>query len=582
MSGRNVKNAFEFRSSLLAVFLCLLFVVLAAKLFYLQVLQGAELKKAAEAQHSIYQKLLPSRGEIDMVDKASSALVPLATNVKSYLVYAVPSEVLNPGLAAASLAGVLQLDSKDILGKITQTDKKYVIIKKQLTDAEQSQIKQLALAGIFFDSEDTRVYPQNSLLSQTVGFLGYSGKNPNKTGLYGLERYFNQDLSGSSGQVTAQKDSGGAMIYGAGIDREPALDGANLILTIDQTIQFQAESMLKDMVDKNGADSGSIIVANPKTGAILALAGYPNFDPNQYNTVANPADFNNQTVTGNYEPGSVFKAITMAAALDENKVTATSTYVDTGDVAVGGFHIHNSDNKAHGLTTMTQVLDWSYNTGAVYAENQLGNPDFLKYVNAFGFGQATGIELPETKGSLDGLKGNNQTNYDTASFGQGILVTPMQMLQAYTAFANGGKMMKPYIIQSEIFPDGKIVDTKPTVVKQVISPQTASTLDAMLVDVVENGYGAKAAVPGYFVAGKTGTAQVAGPDGKYLVNDNIGSFIGFAPVDNPQFVMLIRVDHPRDAEFSETTAVPVWGKLAQFILNYMGIPPSRPIPANKQ
>ena len=566
----------------MAVFLCLLFMVITARLFYLQVLHGSQLKQQAEAQHNIYQKLLPSRGEIDLVDKASSALVPLATNIKSYLVYAVPPEIINPNLTAAGLAGVLKMDQADILSKITQTDKKYVIIKKQLTDQEQAQIKQLALAGIFFDSEDARVYPQNSLLSQTVGFLGYSGQNPDKTGLYGLERYFNQPLSGAPGQITAQKDNGGIMIYGAAIDQQPAIDGVNLLLTIDQTIQFQAESMLKDMVDKNGADSGCVIVANPKTGAILALAGYPNFDPNQYSKADNPADYNNKAVTGNYEPGSVFKAITMAAALDEGKVTPLTTYNDTGDVAVGGFHIHNSDNKAHGVTTMTQVLDWSYNTGAVYAESQLGNADFLKYVNAFGFGKPTGVELPETKGSTDGLKGNNQTNYDTASFGQGILVTPMQLLEAYTTFANGGKMMKPYLVQSKIYPDGRVVDTQPVMVAQVISPQTAATLDAMLVDVVENGYGAKAAVPGYFVAGKTGTAQVAGNNGRYLENDNIGSFIGFAPVENPQFVMLIRIDHPTDAKFSETTAVPVWGKLAQFILNYMGIPPSRPIPPSKQ
>jgi cell division protein FtsI/penicillin-binding protein 2 len=581
MVGRNITSPFEFRSSLLAVFLFLLFFAVIGKLFYLQVLQGKILRQQAENQHSIYQKLLPSRGEIDLVDKSSSALVPLATNLKSYLVYAVPSDILNLNLTAAGLAGVLQMDQKDILSKIGQQGKKYVIIKKQLTQDEQDKIKALLLPGIFFDSEDTRVYPQNNLLSQSVGFVGYSAQSPLKTGLYGLEKYFDKDLTGTAGQIVADKANNGDWIYGANMQQQLPEDGVNLLLTVDQTIQFQAESMVKDMVQKNGADSGCIIVANPKTGAILAIAGYPDFSPNQYNLADSPADYNNKSVTGNYEPGSVFKAITMAAALDEGRVTPQTTYNDTGDIAVGGFHIHNSDNKAHGVTSMSQVLDWSYNTGAVFAQNLLGNQDFLKYLKTFGFGQATGIELPEAKGNLDSLKGNNQTNYDTASFGQGITVTPMQMLQAYTAFANGGKMMKPYIVQSKIYPGGRTVNTEPKVVAQVIAPQTASVLDAMLVDVVENGYGAKAAVPGFFVAGKTGTAQVAGSNGKYLADDNIGSFVGFAPVDNPQFVMLIRIDHPRDAVFSETTAVPVWGKMAQFILNYMGIPPSRPIPAGK-
>ena len=582
MVTRNIKSPFKLRSSILTVFLFLLFLGVLGRLFYLQVLQGSVLKKQAENQHNIYQKLLPSRGEIDLVDKSSSATVPLATNLKSYLVYAVPPQILNANLAAASLAGVLKFEQKDVLAKIIQPEKKYVIIKKQLSQEEQDKIKALALPGIFFDSEDTRVYPQNNLLSQTVGFMGYSDKNPAKAGLYGLEKYFDKDLAGKAGQIFADKDNSGGWIYGANMQQQLPEDGVNLLLTVDQTIQFQAESMVKDMVEKNGADSGSIIVANPKTGAILAIAGFPDFNPNEYNLADTPAVYNNKAVTGNYEPGSVFKAITMAAALNEGKVTPQTTYNDTGDIFVGGFHIHNSDNKAHGITTMTQVLDWSYNTGAVYAQNLLGNDTFSKYLKLFGFGQATGIELPETKGSLDSLKIlSNQTNYDTASFGQGIVVTPMQVLQAYTAFANGGKMMKPYIIQSKIYPDGRTVNTEPKTVAEVITPQTASIIDSMLVDVVENGYGKKAAVPGFFVAGKTGTAQVAGPNGKYLADDNIGSFVGFAPVDNPQFVMIVRIDHPRDAVFSETTAVPVWGKMAQFILNYMGIPPSRSIPAGK-
>ena len=275
------------------------------------------------------------------------------------------------------------------------------------------------------------------------------------------------------------------------------------------------------------------------------------------------------------------KAITMAAAIDENKVTPQSTFVDTGSVKVDNFTIKNALPGARGVQTMTQVLDYSLNTGAIYAENQLGNPDFLKYLKTFGFGQRTGIELPETTGDLAGLNGNITVNYDTASFGQGITATPIQVLQAYSALANGGKMMKSYIVQSKIYSDGKAVNTKPTQVGQVVSPNTASEVSAMLVDDVENGEGKKAGVAGYYVAGKTGTAQVAGNDGKYVANDNIGSFVGYAPVDNPQFVMLLRIDHPRDVAFAESTAAPAWGQMAQFILNYMHVAPTRPLPAGK-
>jgi cell division protein FtsI/penicillin-binding protein 2 len=348
----------------------------------------------------------------------------------------------------------------------------------------------------------------------------------------------------------------------------------DLILTVDKTIQFQVESVLKDMVTKNAADSGDIIVMNPKTGAILAIASYPDFDPNNYGKVADHSVFNNQAVTGTYEPGSTFKAITMAAALDEGKITPNTTYTDTGKVAVDNFIIKNAEGGARGVQTMTQVLDLSLNTGAIFAESQLGNPDFLKYVKAFGFGKPTEIELPETKGDISGLNGNITVNYYTASFGQGISATPMQMIQAYGALANGGKMMRPFLVQSKIYSDGTVKNTQPQSLGQVVSSQTASTIDAMLVDVVENGFGKQAKVAGFYVAGKTGTAQVV-QNGKYIANDNIGSFIGFAPVENPQFVMLVRVDHPRSASFAESTAVPPWGKLAQFILNYMQIPPTR-------
>ena len=362
----------------------------------------------------------------------------------------------------------------------------------------------------------------------------------------------------------------------------PEQDGDTLVLTIDKTIQFNVEQVLKDAVTKHGADSGSVIVVNPKTGAIMAMATYPDFNPNAFNKVTDPKVFNNQTTTGNYEPGSTFKAITMAAALDEGKINPTTTYTDTGSVKVDNYIIKNAEGGARGVQTMTQALSLSLNTGAIFAENQIGNQDFLSYIQKFGFGKKTGIELPETGGNLANLiKGNIEVNFDTASFGQGITVTPLQMIQAYTAFANGGKMMKPYIVQSKIDPNGKVTQTQPEVVGQPISAQTASTLSAMLVDVVENGFGKRAAVPGYYIAGKTGTAQVVGKDGKYDATNNIGSFIGYGPVQDPQFLMIVRIDHPRDVQFAESTAGPAFGQLAQFILNYLHVAPTRDVSGKK-
>lgn len=570
---------FNTRSSLLTAFLLLLFCVIIWRLFDLQILQGRQIRQQAEAQHSIYKKLLPSRGDIDLADKTTLQTIPLATNIKSYTVYAVPQDILNPELTAYSLASVLGLDAKDILSKITDKTRRYVPLKKQLTDDEQAKIKALNLSGIYFDSEDTRVYPQGNLLSQVVGFVGYDATGTQKVGLYGLERSFQTELAGKIGSLDAQKDALGAVIEGPSTEEQPAQDGVNLVLTIDKTLQFQAQSVLQDTVTKNGADSGCVIIADPKTGAILAMATYPDFDPNNYGKATNPSVFNNEATSGVYEPGSTFKAITMASTLDENKVTPQSTYTDYGFVNVDNYTVKNAEPGARGVQTMMQVIDFSLNTGAIFAENQLGNPDFLKYLKTFGFGQKTGIELPEAAGDLSGLKGNVQVNYDTASFGQGISVTPIQMVQAYIALANNGTMLKPYIVQTKINLDGSTQNTKPWVLGQVVTPQTAQQISAMLVDDVENGFGKKAAVPGYFMAGKTGTAQVPRADGKpgYDPTNNIGSFIGYGPIENPRFVMLVRVDHPRDVQFAESTAAPAWGQLAQFILNYMHIAPTRQV-----
>lgn len=574
-------DVFSRRMTVLAVFLLFVTAVIIFKLFVLEAVQGALNRKLAEGQYSIYKKLLPSRGEIELIDPTTLQPTLLATNVKQFLVYAVPQEVLEPQLTADSLATVLSLNPADILPKLTDKTRKYVPLKKKLTDDEQAKVTALKLPGIYFDSEDTRIYPQQTLLSQTLGFVGYNSQNTStKVGLYGLEKFFQKDLSGLSGNVAQENDPSGAWMYGSNQQIQQAQDGKNLILTIDKSIQFKAESLLSDTVTKNGADSGCVIVEDPKTGAILAIASYPNFDPNQFNLVTNASFFSNEAVVGNYEPGSIFKAITMAAAIDESKVQPSTTYTDTGSVVVGKYTIKNAEGPARGTITLTQALDQSLNTGAIFAENQLGNQDFYKYLQAFGFGLKTGIELPEAYGSLDNLKGNNEVNFDTASFGQGITVTPMQMVQAYATLANGGKMMKPYIVESSVDADGNATVTKPQQAGQPVSAKTANTVTAMLVDVVENGLGKKAAAPGYYIAGKTGTAQIAGPGGKYLVNDNIGTFVGFGPVEDPQFVMLVRIDHPRDVSFAESTAAPAWGQLAQFILSYDHISPTRPTPTN--
>lgn len=581
MVKRTVKNGiFEQRSSFLTVFLLFLFCLIICRLFYLQILKGKSILEQATAQHRIYKQILPSRGQIELTDSTSElGSFPVATNLKSYLVYAVPQDITNPTLTASSLASVLGLDETEILTKISDQKKKYVPLKKKLTDEEQSKIKLLGLSGIFFDSEDTRFYPANDLLSQTLGFVGYKDTGTEKVGLYGLERYFQEDLAGAKGTLEGQKDNSGAQIFGVENNNRPAIDGTNLILTIDKSIQFKAEAILEEAVVKNLADSGSLIVADPKTGKILAMASYPDFNLNEFNKVEDPSLFNNMNTTGAYEPGSTFKAITMAAAIDAGQVTPDSTYTDYGFIEVDGHKIKNSDPEARGVQTMKDVISNSLNTGVIFLEQKLGHEEFLKYVKKFGFGKKTGIELPESTGDLNNLKGNIRVNYYTASFGQGITATPIQMVQSYFPLANNGVMMKPYLIAAKVYPDGNVEKTETQEVGQIISKKTASLVSGMLVDVVEVGHGKKAAVPGYYMAGKTGTSQVVKKDGTagYAEQDNIGSFLGYGPAEDPKFVMLVRVNHPRTVQYAESTAAPAWGKMAQFLVNYMQIAPTREI-----
>src|SRR3989344_2925129 len=567
-------NTFGKRTALVTVFLLLFFLSIAARLFFLQVISGKAARLLAEDQHSIFTKLLAARGEIKIADKFSSSPYPVATNIKKPLVYAVPSEISSPTSTAIKLAGILKIDEQEILKRFEDKSRKYAPLKRQITDKQQEDIKNLKLPGINFDYEEVRVYPEGNMLSHVLGYVGF--KDERKEGLYGLERYFEKQLAGKNGEALQEAGAKGGWIFGATRDITMPVDGVNLILTIDKSIQFKVETVLKDAVLKHGADQGAVIVLNPKSGAVLAMAGFPDFNPNEYNKVPEPKIFLNQATVGAYEPGSVFKPITMAASINEGKITPDTVYEDKGFVDIDSYTIKNSDLKAHGKQTMTQVLEESLNTGAIFAKEQIGNDKFYEYLKRFGFGKSTGIEILEHKGNLDNLKADIKVNYHTASFGQGITVSPIQLIQAFTAIANGGKMMQPFMVQAKVLPSGKTEETQTRAVGEVISEKTANTVAAMMVSVVESGHGKRAGVKGYYIAGKTGTAQIPKQDGKgYEPDKTIGTFIGFGPVEDPQFLMLVRIDRPSDVKFAESTAAPAFGEIAQFILNYYNIPPSR-------
>ena len=328
------------------------------------------------------------------------------------------------------------------------------------------------------------------------------------------------------------------------------------------------------MLKKWEASGGSVIVQDPNTGKILAMADRPSFDPNSYKDFPT-ANFLNRNVQEVFEPGSSFKPITMAMGLDLGKVTPQTTFTDSGYIEIAGYKIKNFSEKVFGLQTMSQVLEKSINTGAMYVENSVGDDNFLNYVINMGFGQKTGIDLPgEVNGDITNLYSGRKINYLTSSFGQGIAVTPIQLINAYSAIANGGKLMKPYVVDKIIVDGGQEVVTKPEVVGIPISEKTSNKLKSMLVSVVDNGFD-KARIKGYDIAGKTGTAQI--PDGKggYSEDEFIHDFLGFAPAYNPKFVILIKIDRPKGIQFAADSLSPVFRNIAAFLINYYNIPPTR-------
>ncbi len=571
---KHLKEIKDWRIRVLFFLFLVIVLAVVSRLFVLQVSEHDEYRALAYGEHSFFQNLIPKRGEIYMQDKDGPYLV--AVNRDTQMVYAVPKEVTDADADALALAPVLQMDANDLKVKLSKPDDMYEPLEHRLSDDQIGRIKNLNLKGIHLVDESYRYYPSNELGSNLLGFVGWKGNT--LEGRYGFEAYYDSKLSGQAGTVFGQRDAAGKLLdMGGKQDITQAKDGDSFILSVDHIVQYQAEKILKNAISKYAAESGNITVMDPNTGKILAMASYPTFDPNNYSKVSDISVFRNQPVNETYEPGSVFKAITMAAGLDEGKITPDSTYIDTGEVKDAGYTIHNALLKAYGLQTMTNVLEKSLNTGVIHVEQLIGNKNFADYVRRFGFGQPTGIDLmgeaPGNIGNLNNL--NSDIQFYTAAFGQGITVTPIQLAAAYSAIANGGTLMKPEMVDKIKHPDGTEESVEPEIIRRVISQQSAAEDAQMLHSVVVNGEGKQAGVPGYLVAGKTGTAQVASADSRgYSQNQTIGSFAGFAPLNNPKFTMVVSLTDPKNVVWAESSAAPVFGEMMKFLLDYYDVGPT--------
>lgn len=543
----------KWRINLIFILIVLFAAAIISRLVYYQIVKQELYRALAQGQQRSFQLIKGERGKIFF-----NGGEILATNIKGKYIFVSPEEVKEKEKTARELSQIFNLEEELILEKI-ERDSLFEKIKSNLTEEEEQSLKEIDLPGVYLGEAVFRQYPQATMVSQIIGFFGGEEK-----GQYGIEGYYDDFLEGKEKVFSSENSQG-------------SNKGADIFLTIDYNVQFIAEKLLATAKENLDIEAGQIIVLDPNTGKVLALAHFPEFDPNYYSEVDDFQIFQNGAVQKLFEPGSAFKPITMAAALDQGKVTPQTTYIDEGQVKIGKDTIYNYNNNVWGKQSMTEILEKSINTGAVFVEKQLGHDLFLQYMRAFGFFEQTGIDLQgEVSSENREFKKGYEINFATASFGQGIEMTPIQLVRAFCAIANGGELVKPYLAE-KILRDGEIIETKPEISSnQVISPKTASQITAMMISVVENGFGKGAKIPGYYIAGKTGTAQVSWSsleiDKEGYSDKTWQSFIGFFPAFEPEFVILVKLDNPktRTAEYS---AVPIFKELAKYIIYYYQIPP---------
>ena len=548
-----IKKMKNWRINLVFLIIILFGAVLIGCLFYIQIIKGDYYKALAYGQQKNFQIVKGERGKI-FFRKGEV----LATNVKGNYLSVCPDKIKEKEKTAEILSEILNIDKELILTKLKK-ESLFEKIKTNLTEEEKDKIKKSGLVGVDIKETFFRKYPQGLMASHIVGFLGGEDK-----GQYGIEGFYDNVLQGKEKIQNT---------FDTFLDN---IDGADIFLTVDYNIQFKTEELLEKAKKELDIDSGQIIVMNPISGEILALAIFPRFDPNNYSKIEDLDLFQNNAISKIFEPGSIFKPITMAVGLEKEKITPETSYVDEGSVVINGYPIKNYNNKTWGKRTMTEVLEYSINTGAIFVEKQIGHQTFLEYIDKFGFFNPTGIDLQGEifLGNKD-LKKGSDINFATASFGQGIGITPIQMVRAFSAIANGGRLVKPFMVKKIVDKDKSIQEIQPQLSDEpIISQKTASQLTAMLISVVEHGFGKNAKIPGYYIAGKTGTAQVPWKslniNKKGYSSKTWQSFISFFPAFNPQFLVLVKLDDPKN---KVTAAVPVFRELAEYIINYYAIPP---------
>ncbi|HSI20245.1 MAG TPA: penicillin-binding protein 2 [Verrucomicrobiae bacterium] len=579
----------------------LMTLALVGRIFSIAVLSHDSYLAKAKEQQQVERDILPRRGSLYVQDASNGTSVVVAQSIERFALSATPKNVIRKEEYARVLSQISGVEEarlrssfdksgwymepfmhnldksqvEEIAQKIWEIEKAHKAVFKPVNvnfDSAQGDVIHY-LGGVFFVREYERVYPETALLGQVLGFVNDKGK-----GQYGFEGQYDAELKGYAGRVSLEQDSRGTALKE--FQQVDGQDGTSYELTIDRNVQQVVEQELKKQVEDSEAKSGSVIVMDPKTGGIIAMANYPSYAPAEFRNLGKDQIglFDNPSISSVWEPGSIFKPLIMSGALDQGLVTPNTTDVFGASVNVDGYTITTALDKAFGKESMTDVLTNSDNVAMVWLGEKMGNTMMGDYLSRFGFGSQTGIDLKnEISGKVNPPQRWSNILRATTTFGQGIAVTPLQITSAYASIANNGVLMQPHVVKAAISSDGVRTETKVAAGKQVLKPQTATDMRNMLTAVVVHNH-KRAGVEGYKVGGKTGTAQVPDPDKPgYIENAYNHSFAGMAPADDPRYVMLVKIDQPnleKVGRFAEGTAVPLFGRISRFLLHYYQIPPT--------
>lgn len=544
-----------------------LFLLVVLRLFYWQVIKAEELSSLAQSQYGTTIKLIPQRGVIKTSDG-----FPVVSNKISYLIFANPKEIKNKTYVSNTIASILDIDLASVSASLS-LDRYWVPIASGINIETKTKLEKLNLPGIGFDQRYERSYPEASMAAHLLGFVG-KDELGNDKGYFGIEGYYDRLLKGKEGVAIEIHDALGRPILASKSKSSRQVEGESLILSINRSIQFLAEQKLKEGVEKYGAISGMVGIMDPKTGQILAMASFPNFDQSKYEDFSEDL-YKNPFISDLYEPGSTIKPVVMSSALNSKVVyPETKCNICSGPISVSDYEIHTWNNKYFPGINMVETIQRSDNTGMVFVAQKLGLERMLSYYNQFGIGKPTGIDLQgEVSASFRPKDQWYAVDLATAGFGQGISITPIELLNAISAIANDGKRMEPHVVKEVVNSNGNNNKITPRLLDTPISPKTAKIMTEIMVNAVNKGEASWARLRGYRIAGKTGTASIP-IQGHYDPDQTIASFVGFAPADDPKFVMLVILNRPTTSIYGSETAAPVFFDISKSILDYYRIPPS--------